>query len=184
MRYMERSLLDRAVRLSTKGHEGQSRKGEEMPYITHPVMVAFILARYGFPEVVLAAALAHDLVEDTAITEEEVRVELGDTVAGIVCEVTHDDSLGWKEKKLAYIENVRTASVEAKAVSIADKIHNAESLLARYAEKGPALWADFNAGREDKLWFEEAMLSMLKESWDHPLIDEYARLVAQMRALV
>lgn len=176
-------LLEKAFRMALEGHASQKRKGEETPYITHPVGVALILARYGFEEEVIAAGLAHDLVEDTTYTEEDLREELGDTVTDIVMSVTNSATLPWKDKKKAYIESVKEGSVGAKAVSVADKVHNAESLIARYRDMGTRLWSDFNASREDKLWFEEAMLSMLKETWSHPLVDEYEVLVTEMRTL-
>ena len=164
-------LLDRATRLAVSGHATQVRKDDQSPYITHPVMVAFIVAKAGFGEAVIAAALTHDLIEDT-------------DMADIVASVSNDDSLSWEEKKLKYIETVRQGSEGAKAVATADKIHNAESLLAAHARLGPALWDHFNAGRDKKIWFEEKMLAMLKESWEHPLVDEYEVLVRKMQALV
>lgn len=176
-------LLEKAFRMALEGHALQKRKGEETPYITHPVGVALILARYGFEEEVIAAGFAHDLVEDTNYTEKDLREELGDTVTDIVMSVTNSATLSWKDKKEAYIESVKEGSVGAKAVSVADKVHNAESLIARYRDIGTRLWSDFNASREDKLWFEEAMLSMLKETWSHPLVDEYEALVTEMRTL-
>lgn len=176
-------LLEKAFRMALQGHASQKRKGEDTPYITHPVGVALILARHGFDEEVIAAGLTHDLVEDTTYTEKDLREGLGDTVTDIVISVTNSATLPWKDKKEAYIVSVKEGSVGAKAVSVADKIHNAESLIARHDEVGPALWLDFNASREDKLWFEDAMLSMLKETWTHPLIDEYEMLVEKMKAL-
>ncbi len=172
------------MRMAASGHASQVRKDDSSPYIVHPVVVSLILAKHGFPDTVLAAGLVHDLVEDTPLTMEELRDALGDEVADIVASVTHDDTLPWEEKKRGYIESVRNGSDAAKAVATADKIHNAESLIAAHARLGTGLWAHFNAGREKKLWFEVAMLQMLKESWQHPLVDEYEALVARMRELV
>lgn len=180
---MHLNLLERATCMAVAGHATQKRKGEDLAYITHPIRVALMLAQHGFSEEVIAAALVHDILEDTPITEQELRQELGDAVGDIVTAVTNDDSLSWKDKKRAYVESVRAASVEAKAVALVDKIHNAESLIGRHAQLGSALWADFNASKEDKLWFEEEMLTMLQETWKHPLVDEYALLVEQMRTL-
>jgi (p)ppGpp synthase/HD superfamily hydrolase len=176
-------LLEKAFRMALEGHASQKRKGEETPYITHPVGVALILARHGFSEEVIAAGLTHDLVEDTPYTEDDLRNELGNRVTDIVMSVTNSATLPWREKKEVYIQSVKEGGVEAKAVSVADKIHNAESLIARYRDVGPRLWSDFNASREDKLWFEREMLSMLTETWSHPLIDEYESLVNEMSAL-
>ncbi len=176
-------LVEKAFVLALRAHEGQMRKDAPTPYIVHPVRVAILLARYGLSDTVVAAGLVHDVVEDTSLSLEDVRRELGEEVAAIVAPVTHDDTLSWDDKKKAYIEAVRAASEGAKAVSVADKIANAESLIAAHEREGSAVWLHFNAGREKKLWFEESMLAMLQESWPHPLVDAYAQLVEQMKEL-
>lgn len=177
------ALIERAAALAARAHSGQTRKESAMPYIAHPIAVALILARYSFPDNVIAAALAHDIVEDTDIAGEELRAELGNDAADFILPITHDNSLSWEEKKIGYIETVRQASEGAKAISVADKIANARSLLAAHEKQGVAVWKHFNAGRDKKLWFERAMLNMLRESWKHPLVDEYAELVALMNEL-
>lgn len=178
------SLIERAVALAVRAHDGQMRKDAPMPYIVHPIEVGLILSRYGFSDIVIAAGIVHDVVEDTVVTADELRRGLGDEVADIVAPVTHDDTLPWDEKKKAYIEAVRVAGDEAKAVSLADKIANAYSLIAAHEIQGVAIWKHFNAGREKKLWFERAMLEMFRASFDHPMVDEYEKLVGQMEALV
>ncbi len=177
------NLIERAVALAVRAHEGQMRKGTLMPYIVHPVAVAFILARHGFSDTVIAAALVHDTVEDTSVTDAELRHELGDEVADLVAQVTHDDTLPWEEKKRAYVKAVQNAREEVKAISVADKIANAHSLIAAHKTQGTVIWKHFNAGREKKLWFEHAMLDMLRESWGHPMVEEYAALIANMDTL-
>lgn len=177
------TLIEKAVALAVRAHANQERKESSRPYIVHPVAVALILARHDFSDTVVAAALVHDVIEDTSVTETELRAELGDAVVNLVIPVTHDNTLSWDDKKKAYIEAVRAAREEAKAISVADKIANAQSLLASYEIQGVGIWAYFNAGRDKKLWFENAMLAMLRESWQHPLVDEYAGLVEQMNAL-
>ncbi|MBU6323784.1 MAG: bifunctional (p)ppGpp synthetase/guanosine-3',5'-bis(diphosphate) 3'-pyrophosphohydrolase [Patescibacteria group bacterium] len=177
------ALIEKAMLLAMRAHEGQKRKEGDTPYIVHPVEVALILARHGFPEDVLAAALVHDTVEDTSVTLEDVRRELGDGIAKLVAPVTHDDSLPWEEKKHAYLESVRNAPEDVKAISVADKIANAKSLIAAAGEQGAAVWRHFNRGRDKKLWFEHAVLDMLRESWQNPLVDEYAKLVDTLDTL-
>ncbi|MEN9389991.1 MAG: hypothetical protein RLZZ283_91 [Candidatus Parcubacteria bacterium] len=174
------SLLEKAVRIAVVAHEGQKRK-DGPPYIIHPFGIALKLAKYDFSDTVIAAALVHDVLEDTDYPPDKMRTELGEEVWAIVQSVTNDDSLGWEEKKLKYVETVRAGSDDAKAVATADKIHNMESLVMAYQEHGEALWTKFNANKEKKLWFEEKMLAMLKESWNHPMIQEYETLVSWMR---
>jgi (p)ppGpp synthase/HD superfamily hydrolase len=176
------SLLDRALQLAFAAHEGQTRH-EGTPYITHPVAVALMLARRGFGEEVVAAALVHDAFEDSGLSEETMRRELGDAVTDTVKALSYDRSVPYREQRERYMESVRKAGDAAKAISIADKIHNAQSLLALHAAGGPGIWARFNATKEQKIWFEEAMLAMLRESWRHPLVGEYEILVAKLKAL-
>jgi (p)ppGpp synthase/HD superfamily hydrolase len=178
------SVVERAARMAAIAHRDQIRKDGNIPYVVHPFMVARILTQHNFPDAVVAAGLVHDVLEDTEITIEQLRVDLGDEVATIVASVTNNSSLSWKEKKMAYIESVRKGSSGAKAVATADKIHNAESLLAAHAIHGETLWSRFNTGKEEKMWFEEAMLEMLKETWEHPLVAEYEVLVQKLRNLV
>jgi len=180
---MELSLIEKAARIATIAHKEQLRKDEDIPYIVHPFMIALLLTSYKFSETVVAAALVHDVLEDTDFSEEQLREEMGEEVMAIIASVTNDDSLSWEEKKKKYIETVRAGSDGAKAVATADKIHNAQSLLAGAAKQGSDVWKHFNAGREKKLWFENAMLSMLQETWQHPLVAEYATLVAEMNTL-
>lgn len=176
------TLTDKALRMAFAAHEGQMRH-EGIPYITHPVAVALIVARHGFPEEAVAAALVHDVLEDTKVTESEMHQELGDAVTDIVKTVSYDHSLPWRQQRERYIEAVRAAGDNAKAVSLADKIHNAQSLINLHEAGGPAIWSKFHTTREEKLWFEEEMLKMLKISWNHPLIGEYEALVAKLLTL-
>ncbi|MSQ46280.1 MAG: bifunctional (p)ppGpp synthetase/guanosine-3',5'-bis(diphosphate) 3'-pyrophosphohydrolase [Ignavibacteria bacterium] len=177
------NIIEKAVRISVVAHKTQTRKGDGLPYIMHPFMVALKLAKYNFPDIVIAAALTHDVLEDTDFPIEKLREELGDEVLEIVIAVTNDDTLPWEEKKKKYIETVRNGSDFAKAVAVADKIHNLESILIAYAEQGPKLWKKFNQGKEQKFWFENGVLKMLKETWQHPLIEEYEKLLAKEREL-
>lgn len=176
-------LIEQAAKIAAQAHTGQMRKGSDTPYITHPFMVAMLLQEHGFSETCIAAALVHDVLEDTDYGEDALRRALGDDVLAIVLTLTEDKTLSWEERKKKYIESVRQGSDEAKAVSIADKIHNLKSLLAMYQAKGPKIWSVFSCGREQKLWFEEAMLSMFQGTWKHVLVDEYEQLVEQAKKL-
>jgi (p)ppGpp synthase/HD superfamily hydrolase len=142
------------------------------------------LEQHGFDDIIVAAAFVHDVLEDTDVTPEQLRNELGNDVFEIVDAVSHDNALAWKEKKLGYIEKVRNGPDGAKAVCTADHIYNCENTIATYKKDGPALWEKFSRGRDDRVWFEEATLVMLRESWGHPLVDKYAEVVEELRSLV
>lgn len=177
----ETNVIEKAAKIALKAHDGQVRKHDGSPYIVHPFMVALKVARHGFDETVIAAALVHDVLEDSDISEKELRGTLGDKIVDIVKTVTYPENLEWKEKRLVYIRNVSEGSVGAKVVSVADKIHNLENLLEMYEQEGASLWEKFNRGRTDKLWSEETLLQSLKKVWAHPLLDEYDRLVECMK---
>ena len=175
------NLIERAIRIAISAHGDQIRKNDGSPYFIHPLMVGFKLKENDFSDTVVAAGIAHDILEDTDVTEDELREILGDEVVDIVTVVSHDDSLSWNDKKKGYVEQLRNASEEAKAVSVADKIHNAESMVVTHKEIGADIWKKFKRGKERKMWFEDMMVSMLKDTWDHPLIGEYEILVEKMR---
>lgn len=181
---MNTKRIEDAIACALNAHSGQTRKGEETPYIVHPVVVALILAKHGFSDDVIIGGILHDVIEDTAVSKDDIVRMFGEEVAELVTSVTHNGAHSWKEKKEKYIASVRTASHSAKAIATADKIANAQSLLNAHATHGPAVWSRFNASREDKLWFEHSMLSMLEDSWEHPLIGEYRTWVEKLDVLV
>lgn len=178
---MKINIIDTALRIAIEAHKNKTRKADDQPYIIHPVMVALKLAKHNFPDKVIAAALAHDVLEDTNYPEQKLRKELGNEVLEIIKTVTNDQSLPWEDKKKQYVETVRKGSEAAKAVAVADKIHNLESLLIAYEKQGPDLWKRFNRGKEDKVWFENEVLKMLKDTWRHSLIEEYEHLLGQVK---
>lgn len=180
---MSGDLVEKAARIAITAHAGQVRKDDGFPYIVHPFMVAHILTRHRLPDAVVAAGLVHDVLEDTDFPEEQLRAQLGDEVLNIVTVVTYDKSLSWEEKRIKYVEAVRNGPEGAKAVSVADKMANAANLIASYASQGKEVWKNFNRGKEKKMWFEHLVLDMLRETWQHPLVDEYARLVDAMDAM-
>lgn len=179
----ELSLIEKAARIAIVAHADQKRKSDGFPYIIHPFMVAIKLMKHGFDDVVIASGLVHDILEDTKFSEEEMRQELGNEVVEIVKTLAEDKSLQWEERKEKYVQAVRNGSDTAKAVSIADKIHNTENIIATYKQIGSEIWKKFNRGKEKKVWFENEMLKMFKKTWSHPLIGEYEALLKQMRNL-
>lgn len=184
VRWVDRWLLSsNAKQLASKWHKGQTRKGDGQPYIIHPTAVAEMLKQHGFADETIAAGYCHDLLEDTGCTPAEILEKCGPKVLETVKSVTNDATLPWKEKKLKYIETVRIGSDDAKAVCVADKIHNLESLLQAHKKYGPSIWSKFNRCKKDKLWFEQGVLKMLQETWDHPLIAEYEKLIKKMEKL-
>ncbi len=136
----ELALLLKALSFAAHKHRDQRRKdAQASPYINHPIALADVLVNEGgvTDAEVLAAALLHDTVEDTATTPEELERTFGPRVAGIVAEVTDDKALPKAERKRLQVEHAASISPEAKLVKLADKICN----LRDVALHPPAQWS-------------------------------------------
>lgn len=147
-------LLERAVRFASMAHRHQMRKGSSVPYISHPVQVAWLLVRAGFTdETLLAAAVLHDVVEDCGVTLEELRQEFSPEVAEIVARLSerkcdeHGRRRPWEERKREHLAELAAAPLAVRAVALADKLHNLETMALDLAA-GEPVWERFNAPRE------------------------------------
>ncbi|WP_062311650.1 RelA/SpoT family protein [Demequina rhizosphaerae] len=123
-------LIERAYRVAEEAHRGQQRKSGE-PYITHPIAVAQIIADLGMPDSVIAAALLHDVVEDTEYPLERMEQEFGDEVAMIVDGVTKLDKVKYGDA--AQAETVRkmvvamAKDIRVLLLKLCDRLHNART---------------------------------------------------------
>ena len=155
-------MLHEAIQVAAVAHGDQKRKGSDIPYISHPFMVAMILSQAGFPEDVIVAGVLHDTIEDTDLTLDDIISRFGERVAGIVQGCSEEDrSLPWKARKQHTIDYLKTASPDIRATSCADKLHNARSMAADYREIGESLWDRFNAGRDDQEWYYRGLVAGL-----------------------
>jgi (p)ppGpp synthase/HD superfamily hydrolase len=175
-------LIKKALQIATKAHQGQKRK-DGNPYISHPIAVALLLARFGFDENTIAAALLHDTLEDTALTESQLREEIGDQVTDTVKALTQDESLTWPERKLKYLNLLRTSSDNVKAICTADKIHNLTTFLTWFDQIGPKIWESFTASRQEYEWYYDKLLDTLNENWEHPLLIDLTELIEEFKHL-
>ena len=178
------SLIDRAIAFAARHHEGQYRKTPHarIPYVAHAFAVGMILQRADYPEEVVAAGILHDVVEDTAVTPEEIERTFNARVRAMVGAVSEKDkSLPWEERKARYIEHLRIAAPEVKAISCADKIHNLHSILTDL-RRGIDIWSRFKRGRQKQIARYEKLREALRENWDHPLLDEYDEVLAMVVA--
>jgi GTP diphosphokinase / guanosine-3',5'-bis(diphosphate) 3'-diphosphatase len=136
------SLILRAAAFAADRHRDQRRKGaDESPYINHPFAVASALCDEGGVSdgELLAAALLHDTIEDTATTQEELRKVFGTRIAAIVAELTDDKSLSKAERKRIQLDNASLVSKDAQQLKIADKLCNLREILS----SPPADWPLF-----------------------------------------
>lgn len=158
-------LLEAAMRLAAKFHDGQFRKGTRIPYITHPASVALILTRHGISDApILATAWLHDLLEDTDCSEVVLRNAMPTDVVECVIALSETklDSAGnkrpWIDRKREHLEVVRASPWPVKAVALADKLHNGHSILFDI-QVGRDPWAEFNADADRVMWYYREMLA-------------------------
>ncbi len=132
-------LIVDAARTAAEAHAGQLRKGTSgAPYINHPIAVAQMVAGETDDAEVIAAALLHDVVEDSETGVADLRSRFGARVAEIVAELSDDpeiEALPRPERKRLQAEHIAGASREAKLIKIADQTCNLEDLA-----REPAIW--------------------------------------------
>lgn len=124
-------LLDDAIIYAATAHGGQRRKYTNLPYITHPIEVMGIVRTVGHTEEMLAAAVLHDVVEDTASTLEDLTEAFGSTVSRLVEGLTEV----WVEgnratRKQAEVLRLAKESAEVQTIKLADLISNTADIVA------------------------------------------------------
>lgn len=123
------ALLWEADGYAEKAHEGQFRDDGVTPYMTHPRQVATIIAQVTDDENMIAAALLHDVIEDTAITYEDLVIDFGEDIANLVNEVSHE---GKPDSKGYYFPRLKTQ--RGIMLKFADRLSNLSD-MASWDEK-------------------------------------------------
>src|SRR6187455_1237660 len=127
------ALVERAFQFSDSAHRGQFRKSGE-PYITHPLAVASILSQWRLDAQGLAAALLHDVMEDTTVTKTELETRFGKPVADMVDGVSKLDQIAFDTREEAQAESFRkmllamARDVRVILIKLADRLHNMRTL--------------------------------------------------------
>jgi len=169
--------------MAHQAHAGHVRNASGgRPYIDHPVAVAELLAGKGFGEEVLAAALLHDVVEDSEIEPVEVRERFGAEVAKLVEALTEDETIEpYEERKEEHRQRVAEAGTEALAIYTADKLTNVSMLRDAYASQGEDVGWELKVPLDVKSEIWAADLEMLLEA--EPDLELVSRLADELEAL-
>jgi GTP pyrophosphokinase len=149
-------------------HQRQRRKGSQTPYIAHLLGVASLVLEDGGDEDEAIAALLHDAAEDQGgkATLEHIRRNFGEHVASIVdgCTDTYEmPKPPWRQRKEDYLAHLPTASPSVWRVSLADKLHNARTILVDLRSQGDQVWQQFNGGKAGSLWYYRSLVQVFRE---------------------
>ena len=125
-------LVQKALEFATVAHGEQKRKYTGEPYINHPIEVMRIVKTVPHDDNMLAAALLHDVVEDTDVTIEEIHKEFGPDVASLVddlTDVSKPEDGNRKTRKALDREHSAKASPRAQTIKLADLISNSSVIM-------------------------------------------------------
>lgn len=178
--------FDRALALASQLHRNQTRKGTDIPYLSHLLSVAALVIESGGDEEEAIAALLHDALEDCPdqISAEGLEKAFGARVRRLV-EACTDTPPGfgggpkpeWGTRKSDYIRRVASGEIPWR-VSLADKLHNARSILRDHRVHGDAVWERFSASSSDTLSYYRSLAEAYRAAGaSGHLLEELERVV-------
>ena len=181
----------KAITLAAEAHEGQERKGTGIPYITHPVAVAALVARYGGDEDQQIAALLHDVLEDAGEEWASRIAKFGERVLSIVracTDGTPDATTGkkapWRERKEDYLAHLSKTPDDSLLVSACDKLHNIQAIHLDLTEIGVLVFSRFNARQDGTLWYYKSLADIFHARQCPPaqaIQSEYDQIISIIR---
>ncbi len=177
-----------AVHYASNLHADQVRKGTATPYIAHLLAVTSIVLENGGDEDMAIAAMLHDAVEDQGGYRilDEIRKRFGEYVAQMVDDLSDSYTSPkppWRKRKDDYLSHLPEAGEDTLLISLADKLHNARSILQDFDTLGDFIWNRFNGGKEGVLWYYRSLADFFKANDDSWLAQEFDRVVTQMEVL-
>jgi (p)ppGpp synthase/HD superfamily hydrolase len=185
--------FDRAVQYANRIHANQTRKGTDVPYMTHLLGVASLVLENGAQsEEEVIGALLHDAAEDQGGRPrlEDIREQFGEQVAHIVdaCTDSYENPKPpWRPRKEAYVAHVRErvergGDEPALRVSLADKLHNTRAIIADVRESGDALFERFSGKKDGTIWYYAALVEAFR-GFPNRMVGELEREVTELRRL-
>ena len=175
-------MISKAIMFANLAHEGQKRKGTDIPYILHPMEAASIVARIKFDADLICAAWLHDTMEDAKFSHECISAAFNKRIADIVCFQSEDKSRSWKERKQHTIDELMACDDEGiKIVALADKLSNIRDMHSNFAEVGEKLWDRFYV-KDKKLhgWYYMGLRDALTSLESYEAYREFRALAGSL----
>ena len=181
------AIVGKAIAFATKAHAGQKRKGTDIPYITHPLEAAIIVATMTADPNIIAAAVLHDVMEDAKIKKEELTREFNDIVCDLVAGESENKrehlpaSETWVVRKQETLDHLKEAELPSKLVALGDKLSNIRAMRKDYELYGDELWDRFNQKDSNKQgWYYRTLANILDDLKEYDAWQEYNNHVLEL----
>lgn len=190
LRFVTENVIEKALHFAADAHCGAVRKGSSLPYLLHPCEAASIVASFTDDEDLIAAALLHDVIEDTDFSETDIEACFGARIAALVAAESEnkrehlpaEDT--WRTRKEETLCHLRSASYDVKAIALGDKLSNIRAIHTDYMRIGAALWERFNQhDPAAHAWYYQSIAEILEADFgDTAAWQEYrARIAATFK---
>ena len=161
-------LVSEAIAFAVKAHDGMRRKKGAAPYILHPMEAAVIVGTMTDDQDLIAAAVLHDVVEDTDVTIEEVEGKFGARIKELVAAETEDKRADlppadtWRIRKEESLAELKaTEDIGVLMVWLGDKLANMRSIYREWKEEGDAMWQRFNQKDvTEQAWYYRSIVKL------------------------
>ena len=167
-------IVKNALYFAAQKHNGQYRKGNKVPYITHPVLVAFTLQKYTSNQNIIAAALLHDVLEDCLdVSYLDIEKKFGKKIATLVQEVSFLEknlTHSWKIRKKIYLNKIKNVGKNALLIICADKMSNMQAYFDAILTKNKINLKEFGGTIKDYYWFYTEIGKILIQKIPHQKI--------------
>jgi len=183
--------IEEAIDFALKAHAGTYRKGTRIPYILHPLESASICALMTDDEDIIAAAVLHDVIEDTAFSAADLKASFGERITALVGSNSENKrpeqpaEETWKIRKQETLNHLAHAPRDEKIVAFADKLSNLRASVNDYIAAGESFWERFRQkDPAEHLWYYTGVYEACTELGDSPLYTEYAGYLSILRTRI
>lgn len=179
------SVVEKAIIFASTLHDGDFRKGTDIPYIVHPMEAVAIASSITDDAEVIAAAALHDVVEDAGVTKDKLEKTFGKRIADIVDAESENKrpdknpTETWKIRKEEAIAHIKGSDdIAIKIVALSDKLANLRAIYKDKEAIGDKIWERFNVKDPmEHKWYYSAMADATKELSDTVAWKEYRELL-------
>ena len=179
-------MIHESIIFASEAHNGQLRKGTQLPYIIHPLEVAQILSSAHASKEAIVAGILHDTLEDTNVTCYDLTCRFGTEVTSLVTACSNFCTGSWRIRKQNTITKLETTQNQNVALILcADKISNLRSIVYDIKAVNQKIWDRFSAPKEDILWYYEQLGTVISKKPDLPkcLTHEFTSLYQTLQSM-